>query len=494
MKSVVYFFLFLTSTIFAQVNIPDPNFLGFLKTNYPQVIDVNGKLKTDEAATITGTFSCANNNISSVEGIQYFTSISVFVCSDNLIQDLSSLSGLNQLLQIYCLDNNLVGLPDLSNFPDLNRLSCDHNNIADFINLGSLSNLTYLSASLNQLTSVEGLDQLINCTNLYLENNKLTQIPDFSAMTSFTQINLSRNKIREIGSISQMTNLQYFYMHHNELSFSALEKIIAHPNLPSPISVFMFDNQKGSYLFSEKRIGAVGEGMLLESPSHFNSVNNDYQWYFNNLLIPGETNSTLQLTNLQLSNSGSYHCQVTNLSSPYLISTFFIIKYPDIEVKCILLDDGVLHSSFEECNSGWDLIIDESQIRASTPVTVTLHSRAAEVDPVSENTFSRLFDRSYTVRVMDENACFIDTVIYQPESPNCDEDLIFTPNGDGLYDQFNIEVTGEAKIYNRYGTLVKTLNTPGAWDGTDLSNALVSDGYYVIIINGETSIRVAVKK
>jgi gliding motility-associated-like protein len=195
-----------------------------------------------------------------------------------------------------------------------------------------------------------------------------------------------------------------------------------------------------------------------------------------------------------MTHSGNYRCIITNQSSPYLKFEFYDIEYPNVEIKCIQLGQNAINVKYDDCNSGWMIVVDEDEIMSPSPVLFSLHSRTSEVSQTSENTFSRLFENAYTLRLADENVCTLDTLINQPLAPNCDEDLIFSPNNDGYYDEFQIEKGGEAKVYNRYGTLIKTFSAPGAWDGTDLSQSLVPDGYYIIVINGETSIRVAVKK
>ena len=72
--------------------------------------------------------------------------------------------------------------------------------------------------------------------------------------------------------------------------------------------------------------------------------------------------------------------------------------------------------------------------------------------------------------------------------------LVFTPNGDGDHDEFIIDEMGIAQIVSLDGELIKIINTPGAWDGTDKNNNPVGAGYYAIVINNQTVLQVSLVK
>jgi len=72
--------------------------------------------------------------------------------------------------------------------------------------------------------------------------------------------------------------------------------------------------------------------------------------------------------------------------------------------------------------------------------------------------------------------------ITQLEIPNA-----FSPNGDGINDQFKIRVTGYfkldgLKIFNRWGQLVfETRDLNNEWNGTIKGNPLAIGTYYFVI-------------
>lgn len=59
---------------------------------------------------------------------------------------------------------------------------------------------------------------------------------------------------------------------------------------------------------------------------------------------------------------------------------------------------------------------------------------------------------------------------------------IFSPDGDGQFDDYYIDGSGLALIYNTDGTLIKSMELPAYWDGTNDLGEPADAGYYVIVI------------
>lgn len=66
---------------------------------------------------------------------------------------------------------------------------------------------------------------------------------------------------------------------------------------------------------------------------------------------------------------------------------------------------------------------------------------------------------------------------------NCED--YFTPNGDGNSDVILISATGKSSIFDRSGNLVKSLQTPSYWDGTNESGEPVTPGIYFVMLNND---------
>ena len=73
----------------------------------------------------------------------------------------------------------------------------------------------------------------------------------------------------------------------------------------------------------------------------------------------------------------------------------------------------------------------------------------------------------------------------------CNDYPVFTPDGDGMYDTFFIDRVGKAQIISLSGDIIKELDVPAQWDGTNEDHVLMSAGFYAIIINDSEVLRVS---
>ena len=135
--------LLFTFSIQAQIiNIPDPNFKNILVNS---VYDTNNDDEIDisEALNIYA-LDVTNSNITSLEGIQYFTNLDTLICDNNNISDLSVLNTFSYFSYLSCSNNNLTSL-DLSNFSSIMYLICSNNQLTS-LDISSLQD-----ASIEQL-------------------------------------------------------------------------------------------------------------------------------------------------------------------------------------------------------------------------------------------------------------------------------------------------------------------------------------------------------
>lgn len=77
------------------------------------------------------------------------------------------------------------------------------------------------------------------------------------------------------------------------------------------------------------------------------------------------------------------------------------------------------------------------------------------------------------------------------EPIGCQSEVMY-PGTDGTEATFYISNAGSTTIIDRNGQLVRSLQTPGHWDGRDDSNKLVPMGEYYIITNESSSITISV--
>lgn len=93
------------------------------------------------------------------------------------------------------------------------------------------------------------------------------------------------------------------------------------------------------------------------------------------------------------------------------------------------------------------------------------------------NRFENLGGGEYTIFAREINGCgYLEDIAIILDYPK-----FFSPNSDGYNDQWKIKGTTNEyslKIFDRYGKLLKTLNTNQSWDGTFNGKELPSDDYW----------------
>jgi gliding motility-associated-like protein len=101
----------------------------------------------------------------------------------------------------------------------------------------------------------------------------------------------------------------------------------------------------------------------------------------------------------------------------------------------------------------------------------------------TSNQFTRLISGKYTIQVRDKNGCGTATnELYLLMFPR-----FFTPNGDGYNDTWkinfsDIEAGLNVKIFDRYGKIIKILNTnTDSWDGTYNGINLTANDYWFVV-------------
>jgi len=96
------------------------------------------------------------------------------------------------------------------------------------------------------------------------------------------------------------------------------------------------------------------------------------------------------------------------------------------------------------------------------------------------------------VQAIDSRNCIAMKSFLLDKGVDCES--VFSPNGDGIMDNYFIPESGSIQIYNSSKKLIRTMSVPAAWDGTTNEGSLADAGYYVIVINGSSSIGVSLMR
>jgi hypothetical protein len=178
--------------------------------------------------------------------------------------------------------------------------------------IGSLTKLNTLILDHNQLTgSIPAeIGNLTNLSNLYLCSNQLTgAIPgEINNLSKLACLDLNNNRFETLPKIT-LGGLAYLRVINNRLTFEDIE-----PNI---------EVQK-NFLYSPQDSIGTREDILscLHSSSSLSVVaggsENIYKWYKNNTIIPSALSDTLQISDLQNTDAGSYSCVITSSLAPAL--------------------------------------------------------------------------------------------------------------------------------------------------------------------------------
>ena len=163
-----------------ESNFPDAAFREYVK-QYDK--DGDGALSIAELAAVTN-MEPSFKNITSLQGIEFFTSLIYLNCSMNKLTSLD-LSKNIALVNLYCYNNQLTSL-DLTNNTALTHLMCNDNKITS-LDLNSNNALISVNCSNNQLTTLS-VNNKTSLTFLNCRKNQLTSL-DVSGNTALTTFN-----------------------------------------------------------------------------------------------------------------------------------------------------------------------------------------------------------------------------------------------------------------------------------------------------------------
>jgi len=215
-----------------QTTFPDPNFRAVISTRTYD-FDGNNYLSDYEIGRIYN-IDCEGQDVRSLQGIEYFTSLQGLWCRNNSISsvDLScnkDLRGIwcsdndftsldftenHELVWVYCQDNSITSL-DFSNNPHLAYLECNTNPLSQ-LNLSQNSELEHLTCGTCRLSSLD-LRPNPNLTHLDAFRNHMQSI-DLSNNTKMVRLDIWDNEDLGNVSVSHMPGLEYYNCANNNVT------------------------------------------------------------------------------------------------------------------------------------------------------------------------------------------------------------------------------------------------------------------------------------
>ena len=189
-------------------NFPDDIFREYL---LGQDYGWDGVLTEREIMNIT-EIDVYDMDISSLQGIEYFTALTVLDCDDNELTTLD-ISKNTALVKLYCSWNHLTSL-DITNNVALKRLLCYDNELTS-LDVSKNTALTYLDCDENMITALD-ISMCTELESLTCGYNELTQL-DISNLTYLEYLDCCDNYLTTL-DVSNNPNLEKLECEDNQIS------------------------------------------------------------------------------------------------------------------------------------------------------------------------------------------------------------------------------------------------------------------------------------
>lgn len=241
----------------------------------------------------------------------------------------SELGNLNLLKGLQLGNNQLTGtIPEeIFNLTNLEYLSLYQNDLYGTIpsEIKNLTKLHTLSISNNQFEGPipSEIGHLTLLQNVSLFSNQFSGIlpEEMINLTSLKRLNIFNNKFTDLPDLSSISSLISLMIENNKFTFEDIEPHIG-------IATFTYSPQDS---IGEKQDTLVTTGSTLLLSVAVGGKNNQYQWFRNGTPIAQADDSSHIITPVQMSDAGSYSCEITNT-----IATELTLYSRPIQVNVVL--------------------------------------------------------------------------------------------------------------------------------------------------------------
>jgi len=197
------------TTTCEMVEFADQNFKAYCVRNFDT--DGDGMISIEEASVVKEII-CPNQSITSLKGIEYFTSLTKLDVSNNNLSNLD-VSKNTQLSELNC-DNNQLSNLDVTKNTQLSELNCDNNQLSN-LDVTKNTQLSELNCDNNQLANLD-VTTNTQLSELNCDNNQLSNL-DVTKNTQLSELNCDNNQLSnlDVTTNKQLTELSF---DNNQLS------------------------------------------------------------------------------------------------------------------------------------------------------------------------------------------------------------------------------------------------------------------------------------
>ncbi|MEX0332167.1 MAG: leucine-rich repeat domain-containing protein [Puniceicoccaceae bacterium] len=240
-----------------------------------------------------------NNGISNLTPIVTYTDLSLLDISENPVSDLAPLLSLSRLESLYLAETGLK-FADLLDFTHLKSIALVGNGISDLSLVSLFTELQWIYLRDNFISDLSPLTEMNNLTHVYVQSNRITDISNVANWTGIEALDLQENFIDFSGDPTQAAALASLENSNPSAT------IVSEPQYPVDTPTLVS--------YSELPEIIEGDEVVL-SVDAVSFTDLTYAWYFGESLLEGEGEDTLVLSEIQLSDAGTYKVVITDANA-----------------------------------------------------------------------------------------------------------------------------------------------------------------------------------
>jgi gliding motility-associated-like protein len=436
--------------------IPDAALFNRIKSVYPGVINGSNELIIANANAVQGPFDINGLGIIDLNGMQFFTQLDTFYNFNNPQSNLEPITSMIGLKKLFIYGHNSTTLPtNIINLTQLESLVDEENNLTSLPSLVGLNALKELKVWKNNITHAPDLSSLNNLKIIDFNDNPLQLFPSLGSNKPFLQIlNLNGSAFSELGPFPIMPMIDTIRCGWGQVDF-------CHPiSHLTNLKVFRLNNN------------------LLNSLPDFSGLTN--------------------LTKVDLRNNQlTFEDIIPLVSHPLYNSAFSVFPQDSIGPKETTTQNEGSSYTFNlnvdetTLSNSYDWYKDGAWISTTTKNCYTIN----QLRPTDAGEYYCIIsNNSQPVLIGKQIVSYKNKLIVNNSkaTSQSNKEIAITPNGDGQADVFYCDEIALGKIYDRFGKVIKEVQFPGYWDGTDKNGNLVSSGYYIINLDTNKSIPISV--
>lgn len=187
-------------------------------------LDIGAKHLDKNSVKDVRVLNLENYQLTSIEGLQYFTGLQELYLSQNVISDATPIQNLNGLEILDLSFNQLTDLEIAS--PFLKELNVEGNRLYDLSFVRDLDDLMKLDLRDNEFSDLSPLADLTSLTHLNIRGNQIKSIDALAGLANLIDLNARNNQIKDVTPILELPLTERLYLDGNGIKdFNLLTEV-----------------------------------------------------------------------------------------------------------------------------------------------------------------------------------------------------------------------------------------------------------------------------